>query len=834
MRRNLLFMLALGAWVGAAAAPLTPQEALARLGGETRAVNRNSLQLAFTSRQTAGEAAVYVFNNSVDGGYLLLSADDCAAPLLGYSEVGKFEEREMSAELRWWIGEYGRQIEYAKSHGAGEYVSQTTRADRKGIAPLVKTKWNQSSPYNGMTPTVDGKHCVTGCVATSMAQVMKYWNYPEIGKGSGECTVVDNSGSDTTDKMSFSEQKFDWSNMLDIYAGTSTQAQKDAVAYLMKACGYAVKMTYTSNESGAASLYVAQALMDNFSYNKNLQYCSRDYYTPTEWEDMVYGELEAGRPIVYGGQSTIGGHSFICDGYSSDGYYHFNWGWGGMSDGYFLLNALDPGSLGIGANGGGYNFFQDIVRGIQPQTGPDWGHDLLIDGLMTGSIKGQTLTMAIPSLYNSSGKDLEFALGAKITNEAGSYDKVVPINGWENAKLQLGYLYNNLELPVNLSASMPDGTYKVTLCLKTTGTDTWRPVLAKTLEYNYLTVVKSGNRFTVHQNKSQNVKVTDGGAAGQLVYGQASKLTITVNNPTDRDVTKSFYPVLCEGITPVLAAEGVTLNIAAGATITKEFECLFEPYDGGSAPSVTSSYNLKYYDPNDADSYGDPSKLWIYPGFSKVVTMEIGEKPELVGESFTMPGIEKETSQGLTTYKVTDLSKVPFSCTISNKGGYFNNPISFYVMVHSGAYLQAIDQYSIGTMEIAKDGKATAEAELDLSSIGDGEFYAFLRGNDDYIRNSSEEELFVYFVVDTTGVGEIVVSDPLVVSYSQSTGIATITGESAVNSIEVYSLDGKRCHVATEAAGSEAKADMSSLPSGVYVLKVVAADGASRTLKLRK
>ena len=289
MRRNLLFMLALGAWVGAAAAPLTPQEALARLGGETRAVNRNSLQLAFTSRQTAGEAAVYVFNNSVDGGYLLLSADDCAAPLLGYSEVGKFEEREMSAELRWWIGEYGRQIEYAKSHGAGEYVSRTTRADRKGIAPLVKTKWNQSSPYNGMTPTVDGKHCVTGCVATSMAQVMKYWNYPEIGKGSGECTVVDNSGSDTTDKMSFSEQKFDWSNMLDIYAGTSTQAQKDAVAYLMKACGYAVKMTYTSNESGAASLYVAQALMDNFSYNKNLQYCSRDYYTPTEWEDMVYG-----------------------------------------------------------------------------------------------------------------------------------------------------------------------------------------------------------------------------------------------------------------------------------------------------------------------------------------------------------------------------------------------------------------------------------------------------------------------------------------------------------------------------------------------------------------
>ena len=173
---------------------------------------------------------------------------------------------------------------------------------------------------------------------------MNYWKYPERGKGTITYTA---STIQKRLSMNFAAKAFDWANMLDRYeAGQYDDTQAGAVAYLMKACGYAVKMDYGTDSSGALAMNVANALTRYFDYDGNIDYQLRQYYSSTEWAEKMYANLRDVGPVIYGGGSMIGGgHSFICDGYSSDGYFHFNWGWTGMSNGYFKLEGLNPYAL---------------------------------------------------------------------------------------------------------------------------------------------------------------------------------------------------------------------------------------------------------------------------------------------------------------------------------------------------------------------------------------------------------------------------------------------------------------------------------------------------------
>ncbi|MDE6008237.1 MAG: thiol protease/hemagglutinin PrtT [Muribaculaceae bacterium] len=832
MRKSLLIMMAACSGLGALASPLTPQEAIARLGGQTRGGSDATLKLAYTSRLNDGEAALYVFNNTDAAGYLILSADDCAAPLLGYSDNGSFREEEMSPEMKWWLGEYGRQIEYAKSRGLKEYVAPSTRAGREAVAPLIKTKWNQSEPYNGMTPTVDGKHCVTGCVATATAQVMKYWNYPEYGKGESTCYVSDPSGGETEETMTFGEQKFDWSNMLDVYTSSATQAQKDAVAYLMKSCGYGVHMNYTTQESGAADIYVASTLIENFGYNKNLQYCNRNNYDPTAWDEMVYAELALKRPVVYGGQSTQGGHCFVCDGYDGNGMYHFNWGWGGMSDGYFSLNALNPNDLGIGANGGGYNFYQDIVRGIQPTTTEYLGTSLCVDGNISGTMKANELLINVPVLINYDGQTLNFDLGASIEPLDGgetTYKASVDAKG---IALQPLYFLSNATISIILSTALPDGSYKVTLSFCTAGGQDWHPVLASQLGYNYLIVTKKGSKFTVAQNKSQNIKIEDGGAVGTLAYGQASKLNVKVSNPTDREITVAVYPVLCNNNQPVMIAQGLTLNMKAGEVIEQEFNCLFSPYNGAAAPTETTTYTLRFYDPS---VYNEDGSMEFYPGFSKTVTMEVGGTPKLEVENFDMPGLEysvmNTTAGPIKLYSVTDITKVPVSLTLSNSGGYFANSVILVLYKQNGTSTSYpyFGEYTFpDVLEIGNGETKTLNTEFNIPELTDGNYiaspaigYNLLDGD-------------IYFKVNTSGVDEVYMDTDMKIDFNRATGNLTLTSPSAISSVEVYMLNGSKANLQVEVAGNVASADMSTLSSGIYVVKMTTEDGKSMTSKVVK
>ena len=347
---------------------LSPTEALARVKTHHSAPTRSAEaapELAYIGVHGVLNT-LYVFNNE-GGGFLVVSADDAAAPLLGYSDTGSFDADAMPPAMQYWFDCYGAEIEQAAAGAIEKTTAYTAAEARADIEPLVHTKWNQLAPYNDLCPTIDGKHCPSGCMATAMAQIMKYHNYPLHGTGSYSYKQENIKKTISAD---FGATTYNWEAMLDEYNANSPAASRTAVATLMYHAGVSVDMEYALDGSGAVDFNAATALIHYFNYDKGIMYLERGYYSLPEWKNIIYNELCAQRPVLYGGVSEDGGgHEFVCDGYQyrdGEDYFHINWGWSGMSDGYFLLTALDPDSQGAGGSTGGYNFIQSIVTGIQP------------------------------------------------------------------------------------------------------------------------------------------------------------------------------------------------------------------------------------------------------------------------------------------------------------------------------------------------------------------------------------------------------------------------------------------------------------------------------------
>ena len=334
----------------------------------------------FTLVASAGRTAdvndYYVFNRDTNGGYVIVAGDDLAVPVLGYSDSGAFDVNNIPANMQWWLEQYQQELEYLRQHpGEARQMAPLTNS----VQPLVTTYWNQSAPYNNMCPTYtsSGKtsRAVTGCVATAMAQIMNYHEWPVRGTGSHSYTCNVGGVTRKTLSVDFSQSTYQWDKMLDIYGSNSPSDCNDAVAKLMSDVGISVDMDYGSS-SGALSEDVPDALKYYFGYDEGISIMYRDYLGIEVWESMLRAELDAARPIYYSGATSSGGHAFVFDGYDTDGYFHINWGWGGMSNGYFVVSMLNPREQGIGSFAGGYNSRQAAVIGIQPAVSGHTNEDL--------------------------------------------------------------------------------------------------------------------------------------------------------------------------------------------------------------------------------------------------------------------------------------------------------------------------------------------------------------------------------------------------------------------------------------------------------------------------
>ena len=340
----------------------------------------------------AGFSNLYIFN--AEQGFVVMAADDCVKPILGYSLTGEFVAENMPTNVSGWLQGYNDEIQYAIDNNINatsettkmwkELVEGNTRAGKANsvVNALVQTQWDQNGIYyysggqlqifelyNNLCPYdyTAGERTVTGCVATAMAQIMKYWGYPSQGIGSHSYTPS-NRPDLGVQSANFGATTYQWADMPNKLSRTSTTTQINAIATLMYHCGVSVDMMYDISNNGGSGAYsedIPYALNHYFNYKATANIKYKDAYSIDIWISMLKTELDAGRPVQYSGSGS-GGHAFICDGYDSSNKFHFNWGWSGNNDGYFELSNLNPGSGGAGGGGYVFNNNQSAIFGIEP------------------------------------------------------------------------------------------------------------------------------------------------------------------------------------------------------------------------------------------------------------------------------------------------------------------------------------------------------------------------------------------------------------------------------------------------------------------------------------
>ncbi len=586
MRKSVLFLsLALITGMTATARSLSPSEALQRVTGQSVSRSAGAV-LASEPVMTVGSAgtpALYVFNKP-EGGWMIVSADDVAAPVIGFSDSGAFDPVNIPDNLRGWLELCSEEILSASAAGAEPYVRTASRADsREQINPLVGTWWDQGSPYNNFCPLSSGRSTYTGCVATAMAQIMKYHNWPDKA---GENASFSYSWNGETISADFSNFEFDWANMnANYYYGyTYTQAQTDAVAKLMQACGYSLRMRYGSDASAAYSEQVGNALVSYFRYDAGIHNEFRNYYSSSEWENMIYENLKNVGPMVYWG----GAHCFVCDGYRPDGYFHFNWGWSGMSDGYFLLSMLKPTNLGTGAGNGDYTNNQGALLGIKPSDGTESPrkYTFCIDELTQAYPGSGTYFNILGSFVNRSPYTVTGQFVYQIYNADGTQkvtsvtvDAQVPRN-W-GIDIVTGMSRSATQMQGRISG-LADGTYRLYPAVLVDGVE--YPFQSPATIAGYVLITSSNGKITNATIPSPGELVAENlDTNGDFFVGSDIKISGTARFTGDGDTNATVKAVLLNADMSVRAYsnENYTLNFTPESTDFEFISSWF--YDKGLA-----------------------------------------------------------------------------------------------------------------------------------------------------------------------------------------------------------------------------------------------------------
>lgn len=515
--------------------------------GSTRSAT--DLQLVYSSA-TSGSldrdiTFFYVFQDAE--GFVIVSGDDRSIPILAYSDQGMFDANDMAPNTRKWLEGYKAELRQlivddvpqpkATAAKWNQYLrgESTEDASRAAVAPLVDTRWNQSPYYNAQCPGGS----VTGCVATAMAQVMKYWDYPTSGSGFHSY----NHSTYGTLSANFGSTTYQWGSM-----PNNVNSSNSAVATLMYHCGVSVDMDYSPQVSGAYVItsqspvqHCSEYAMKNyFGYDPSMHGEVRSSYNDNQWINLLKTELDASRPIIYAGFGSGGGHCFVLDGYDNSNFFHFNWGWGGAYDGYFNINALNPSGTGTGGGTGGYNSGHQVLMGIKPPGGGGGGggggndaYDMALYNFVTPSAStiyyGQAFSVS-SNIANLGQNDFSGDYCVAAFDAQGNFiDFVQTLTGYS---LPAGNAYNNnLVFSTTGLLSMLPGTYYVGVFYKPSGGN-WiivsdngsytnvaqiNVVNPNYIEMNSAMNVSPGTTITQGQNVSVNLNIINDG--GSNFYG---------------------------------------------------------------------------------------------------------------------------------------------------------------------------------------------------------------------------------------------------------------------------------------------------------------------------
>lgn len=860
----LVLFLALGSLMASAEA-LTPQQALDRVSSlpgslsVPQSLSNNvgtrarvtSPELLMTIEDTKGEAALYLFDNGENQGYLIVSADEATMPLLGYSDSGSFDPDNIPPALEFWLSEYQNQIEWARENNIS-VQSVNTRSDVTlpswaPIAPLVKTSWDQSAPYNNLCPESNGQKCVTGCVATSVAQAMKYFNYPAQGQGS---ISYETETLSLSLSMDFSKVKFDWNNMLDSYSGSYTSTQATAVATLMEAIGYGVEMDYTTNNSGAASGLVPYALVTYFNYDKGIRYFMRGQFTYTDWATMLYDNLKNIGPVVYNGTGVAGGHSWICDGYQGEGYFHFNWGWGGTSDGYYLLDALAPPALGIGGGGGNFNFNQGAIFNIQPAKSGNNAvqqNTLVLSGGLTGELNGTDLYVFpsyayYPGWFYTGSSSIQFSLGIGYAPAIGNSDPTFkPI---VTAELYGGYYIgpyyvdsqNNQQLPsVSLALSslnLKKGVkYKIVSAYKPNGGN-WQIFEGSQGYPNYFYVTSNGGS----SYKIENVTPDELGGSSislesALVYGDALKVKATITNPSGEELSRGFALALINKNNKVaFIGDKMFVTVSPGGSVEEEWITSLTKQSGIANVKIPTDFYPALYDINTGVVfYTSPTAVTMQPSseWKATVSIEVEDEPR----NWNYPG--------QLTYSVLNPSNINLNVNVNVTSGTLAQQLYMSVLQSQNNEYAILSYNPLeSSYTFLSEGESkTVPYTLNMPTLTLGNLYylgVFYITDDNAA--SLISNLTGIYITDAAGVEEVSAnSGDIKFVYDKLTGsLNVLGGENGIDNVEAYYSNGIKVPLNVQKNGEAAFVSLQDATNGIIIVTAIDNGGNRKTIKIAK
>lgn len=803
------------------------------------------------------QQSYYVFPNANSKGFTIVSGDDRLPEIVGYSSQGSYDENNLPegfvsfmkayqnlynkvnlgdaealknlAEIKAWRNKIALKKNAALSNSnASSHANASASAETSSaVAPLLgNIEWDQTSPYNNMCPKYDSVHvAATGCVATAMAQVMAYYKYPKQLKADIPGYVNRWNGIPMEiPTITQEEGIYDWDNMLPKYnkEANATQQQKDAVAKLMYHCGAAVRMSY-GPESGAA--VSSSKLAKYFGYDADLMMdLSRSSFTLDKWMQIIDTELAAGRPVLYGGQSSDNGHQFICDGKDENGLYHINWGWSGNQNAYFDLSILNPekGGTGSGSAADGFNRYCTMTIGIAPDNGVV---DTPLAQIPSISVYEADYVVITKGTRKSKSDKFEFTqqvtfvnqvkqafkgfLGLGILQKDGSYKLVSDKKYVSFAGKREDGMMSSLDPKLTVNEAFEVGKTPVYAICSTDG-KTWEK--ADYMNGNAPLVVKATDyELSLASALNAQLKLE----SEELKTGAKSTFQVTLSNDCDfeyQGIVNVFSDMIAEK--PSALVSDIFVSIPAHGTITRSFELL---------PKKAGDLYLWLDDAMASVNVGG-TKAGMNLIDAQKFTVEQGEVPTIyLVEAST--NAESELYETELAYYGGKLVRAPrvnddkavFTYKIQNDGPACTINMGFAAV--SGDDPEPIFRYSIEDVALAGNGEVTTftktvtPEEIGSHSICGSMMAISSSQLVDFPTYLSPYILYYVEPIDNYQGFSMKPAMQLVYVSGTSAGVSHIEKD-ASGFWDVYTLSGQK--VKRVAAGSDIQ--RLGLPAGIYVV----------------
>lgn len=828
--------------------PVTPNEAL-RIANEfyssvyvpkvnTRSGGIPSLSLAYTSvgehvriRQSVDDAqnTYYVFNADDGKGFVVVAGHDRARKILAYSLEDNFGVDEQPIQLRAWLAQYDKEIQYlftSEADKKGDIVEDTNTGQKPALAsvnavePLLgNIRWNQDAPFNKFCP-LDSRYNMTtpvGCVATAAAQIMKYYEYPKMGSGSKSyvsSTIV------LPLSANFGETTYDWENTLDDYNGAYTEEQADAAALISYHIGIGCSMDYDLNGSGAVPYEMLKAFRQYFLYDKNIDYVDRTHYPEPDWIEVLKSELNDHRPMLYFGEGPGGGHAFVCDGYDANDLFHFNWGWGGISNGFYQISALEPEDLGTGGGLGAYNHTQSIIIGIQP---PNDNSTHLARLQLGGGINVLKPTMdrqetnnITVSFYNFGMRSFTGEVVLALYKEDAML-KVLATKKLNNLSEMTGgtpaYTFKNVIIP----AEVENGTYQLYVAQREEGVNDYTIMRTPIGFPNYCivniddaTVSISEPAFAPSLSMVKNPEVI----SSKLYVGRKGTFSVTVKNEGEeyysylgirlqkRDETKERLDV---GVILTRIPKGATLRLEYG---TDNLSVTPGDYD------VVAVYDHTNRRSNTFHAIG-PDEFQV---------TQVTILPEPAAPNFTLVNTVKVTAQDGSA-KIGVNESIIVNAKINNLGGYGDGK---FALLFFNDQNEMVGNSSI--VELSLESKKMDNLKFTHKLMYPAGQYGVLVASVDGVNATpltpQQFNRTTFWITQGTGIEETS-NGASGISCYENAGMLYLQVENDMKAARMVDVSGKLIR-SISADGKTAQLIVGDLPAGLYIVQVETEQGTMR------